>query len=127
MRPERSSSTQAEPRTAPISWLDTLLGPKPGRAFKPVVIVLDNGPIHRSKASQGRPGEPGTLAHGQVAAQIRSRLNDIEVVWRDLKARTTSPIKPSKVSKPSITHPRSRQGPQQRARKRSVGRPESPA
>jgi hypothetical protein len=31
--------------------LDHLYGPKPGVATKPVVIVLDNGPIHVSKAT----------------------------------------------------------------------------
>jgi DDE superfamily endonuclease len=32
--------------------LDSLHGPKPGFRIKPVVIVLDNGPIHMSKASR---------------------------------------------------------------------------
>ena len=31
--------------------LDLLYGPKPGMRGKPVVIVLDNGPIHTSKAT----------------------------------------------------------------------------
>src|SRR5258706_444369 len=31
--------------------LDHLYGPKPGVATKPVVIVLDNGPVHVSKAT----------------------------------------------------------------------------
>ncbi len=31
--------------------LDRLYGPKPGASIKPVVIVLDNGPIHVSKAT----------------------------------------------------------------------------
>ena len=36
---------------AHLQALDRLYGPKPGFALKPVVIVLDNGPIHVSKAT----------------------------------------------------------------------------
>jgi len=32
--------------------LDWVYGPKPGRCIKPVVIVLDNGPIHVSKVAK---------------------------------------------------------------------------
>jgi transposase len=32
-------------------------GPKPGTACKPVTIVLDNGPIHSSKATRAAPAE----------------------------------------------------------------------
>ena len=35
-----------------LNRLDTVYGPCPGRPDKPVVLVLDNGPIHTSKASQ---------------------------------------------------------------------------
>ena len=36
---------------AHLELLDRLYGPKPGAPFKPVVLVLDNGPIHVSKAT----------------------------------------------------------------------------
>ena len=34
-----------------LERLDGLCGPRPGLPIKPVVIVLDNGPIHVSKAA----------------------------------------------------------------------------
>ena len=36
---------------AHLQVLDSLYGPKPGAQIKPAVIVLDNGPIHTSKAT----------------------------------------------------------------------------
>jgi hypothetical protein len=36
---------------AHLKVLDRLYGPKPGRPVKPVVLVLDNGPSHISKAT----------------------------------------------------------------------------
>lgn len=36
---------------AHLQRLDQLFGPKPGEPLKPVVFVLDNGPIHTRKAS----------------------------------------------------------------------------
>ena len=37
---------------AHLQALDHLYGPKPGTPIKPVVMVLDNGPIHVSKATR---------------------------------------------------------------------------
>jgi hypothetical protein len=34
-----------------LACLDQRYGPKPGQASRPVVLVLDNGPIHTSKAT----------------------------------------------------------------------------
>ena len=56
-----------------LQTLDFLYGPKPGMRIKPVVIVLDNGPIHTSKATLGRTCRPQALAHRRVVAQIRAR------------------------------------------------------
>ena len=42
-------------------------GPKPGTPIKPVVMVLDNGPIHVCKATRAALAEP--LAHRRVAAR----------------------------------------------------------
>jgi transposase len=50
-----------------------------------VVLVLDNGPIHTSKATRAARAERTPLAHRRVAAETRPELNDIEAVWRDLK------------------------------------------
>ena len=62
--------------------LDHLYGPKPGVRTKPVVIVLDNGPIHVSKTTAA------ALAARAVEwlPKYAPELNDIEVVWHDLKA-----------------------------------------
>ncbi len=38
----------ANQRIAHLEQLDRLFGPQPGRQAKPVVLVEDNGPIHRS-------------------------------------------------------------------------------
>lgn len=42
---------------AHLQALDRLYGPRPGVPTKPVVLVLDNGPIHVSKASRTAPAE----------------------------------------------------------------------
>jgi transposase len=65
-----------------LEKLDHHYGPKPGQSQRPVVIVivLDNGPIHTSKA---------TRAHWlsiEWLPKYAPELNDIETVWRDLKA-----------------------------------------
>jgi hypothetical protein len=44
---------------AHLQALDRLYGPKPGTLIKPVVIVLDNGPIHVSKATLAALAERG--------------------------------------------------------------------
>ena len=50
------ASTSATKRSSDfitvLGRLDAIYGPCPGRPDKPVVFVLDNGPIHTSKASQ---------------------------------------------------------------------------
>ena len=40
---------------AHLEELDRLYGPKPAAPIEPVVIVLDNGPVHTSKASRAAP------------------------------------------------------------------------
>jgi len=43
-----------------LERIDAEYGPKPGLIRKPLVLVLDNGPIHTSKASRKAcPTEPG--------------------------------------------------------------------
>jgi DDE superfamily endonuclease len=55
-----------------LEEIERRYGPKRGVVLKPLVLVLDNGPIHTSKASRAalaaRP-----LAHRRVAAEICSR------------------------------------------------------
>lgn len=71
---------------AHLEQLDQLYGPKPGQPAKPVVLVEDNGPIHTSKRAQAALA---TRAHWLIVEWLPKytpELNDIETVWRDLKA-----------------------------------------
>lgn len=67
-----------------LAALDRRYGPRPGRADKPLVLVLDNGPIHTSKASTA-----ALAARPWISVEWLPRyapeLNDIEGAWRDLK------------------------------------------
>ena len=61
-------------------------GPKPGQPQNPVVIAPDNGPIHTGKATRAAPA---TRAHWPSVGWLpryAPELNDIETVWRNLKA-----------------------------------------
>jgi transposase len=67
-----------------LARLDELHGPRRGRQTKPVGLVLDNGPIHTSKASrtalEARP-RPSV----EWLPKDAPELNDIEHVRRDPK------------------------------------------
>ena len=58
--------------------------PRPGRAGRPVVLVLGNGPIHTSRA-----GRKALAARPWLTVEWLPKyaleLNDIERSWRDLK------------------------------------------
>lgn len=69
-----------------LEVLDRLYGPKPGLCIKPVVIVLDNGPIHVSKATRQALAARAHWLTVEWLPKYAPELNDIEVVWRDLKA-----------------------------------------
>jgi transposase len=66
--------------------LDRLYGPKPGQPAKPVVLVEDNGPIHTSKLSLAALAARAHWLTVEWLPKYAPELNDIEVVWRDLKA-----------------------------------------
>ncbi len=72
---------------AHLQALDPLYGPKPGAPAKPVVLVLDNGPIHVSKASRAALAERAHWLTVEWLPKYAPELNDIEIVWGDLKAR----------------------------------------
>src|SRR4051794_25258755 len=55
-----------------LSELGRRYGPRPGLIGTPVVLVLDNGPIHTSKASRRLGGE-SALAERRVVAEICPR------------------------------------------------------
>ena len=63
-----------------------LYGPQPGRAIKPVVLVEDNGPIHVSKLTLNAIEARKHRLTVEWLPKYPPELNDIEVVWHDLKA-----------------------------------------
>ncbi len=67
-----------------LSRLDAIYGPCPGRPDKPVVLTLDNGPIHTSKASTAALAARSWLTV-EWLPKYAPELNDIERSWRDLK------------------------------------------
>jgi len=67
-----------------LERLDTFYGPRPGHAAKPVVLVLDNGPIHTSKLSRAALDKRPWLTI-EWLPKYAPELNDIERSWRDLK------------------------------------------
>jgi hypothetical protein len=69
-----------------LEWLDRIYGPKPGAACKPVAIVLDNGPIHASKATRAALAERKHWLTPEWTAKYAPELNDIEREWKTLKA-----------------------------------------
>ena len=66
--------------------LDHHYGPKPGQCQSPVVIVLDNGPIHTGKATGDALTARAHWLSVEWLPKYAPELNDIETVWRDLKA-----------------------------------------
>jgi transposase len=67
-----------------LGRLDAIHGPCPGRLQKPVTLVLDNGPIHTSKASRTALAERAWLTL-EWLPKYAPELNDIERSWGDLK------------------------------------------
>ena len=66
--------------------LDRLFGPRPGQPTKPVVLVEDNGPIHTSKLSMAALAARAHWLTVEWLPKYAPELNDIELVWHDLKA-----------------------------------------
>jgi len=81
-----SPSKRSADFVAHLEQLDELYGPKPGRPAKPVVLVEDNGPIHVSKLSLAALAARAHWLTVEWLPKYAPELNDIEAVWRDLKA-----------------------------------------
>ena len=81
-----SATKRSSDFIAHLEQLDRLFGPQPGRQAKPVVLVLDNGPIHVSKATLAALAERAHWLTVEWLAKYAPELNEIEPVWRDLKA-----------------------------------------
>ena len=71
---------------AHLEQIDHLYGPQPGPQTKPVVLVEDNGPIHASKRSRAALSARAHWLTVEWLPKYAPELNDIETVWRDLKA-----------------------------------------
>jgi transposase len=70
-----------------LEKLDGFYGPKPGLEVKPVVMVLDNGPVHVSRAAKAALASRAHWLTAEWLPKYTPELNDIEPVWHDLKAR----------------------------------------
>src|SRR3954466_10950949 len=68
-----------------LEEIDRRYGPKLGVALTPIVLVLDNGPIHTSKMSRAALAARARWLRVEWLPQYAPELNDIEGVWRDLK------------------------------------------
>ncbi len=81
-----SPSKRSSDFVAHLEQLDRLYGPKPGQPTRPVVLVEDNGPIHTSKLSLAALAARAHWLTVEWLPKYAPELNDIEAVWRDLKA-----------------------------------------
>lgn len=81
-----SRSKKSADFIAHLEQLDLDYGPKPGRRRKPVVLVLDNGPIHLSKASSAALKAREHWLTVEWLPKYAPELNDIEIVWGHLKS-----------------------------------------
>jgi hypothetical protein len=68
-----------------LEELDRRWGPRPGEVARPVVLVLDNGPVHTSKATRAALAERAHWLTVEWLPKHAPELNDIEPTWRDLK------------------------------------------
>ena len=71
---------------AHLQELDRLHGPRPGESLTPVVLVLDNGPIHVSKATTAALAARAHWLTVEWLPKYAPELNAIEAVWGHLKA-----------------------------------------
>jgi hypothetical protein len=79
-----SATKRSADFVALLARLDRDYGPAPGREDRPVVLALDNGPIHTSKASRKALAARPWLTV-EWLPKYAPELNDIERSWRDLK------------------------------------------
>src|SRR5205085_10935382 len=68
-----------------LEEIDRRYGPKLGRMLKPIVLVLDNGPIHTSKATRAALAERAHWLRVEWLPKYAHEPNEIEGPWRDLK------------------------------------------
>lgn len=82
-----SRSKRSSDVTAFLERLDRQYGPKPGERRKPVTIVLDNGPVHTSKATLAALAQRSHWLKVEWLPKYAPELNDIERSWKILKGQ----------------------------------------
>ena len=82
---QTSRTKRSSDFVALLAEIDRRWGPRPGQVVRPVVLVLDNGPIHTSKATRAALAERAHWLTVEWLPKYAPELNDIEAVWRDLK------------------------------------------
>jgi transposase len=80
-----SASKRSSDFLALLAEIDRCYGPRPGVATQTVVLVLDNGPIHTSKATRAALAARRHWLKLEWLPKYAPELNDIERAWRDLK------------------------------------------
>jgi hypothetical protein len=83
---DRSEADRARAVLLTLAGWTSPRSPKPGHPPKPVVLVEDNGPIHTSKLSLAALAARAHWLTIEWLPKYAPELNDIEVVWHDLKA-----------------------------------------
>jgi DDE superfamily endonuclease len=82
-----TSKTKRSPHfIALLQQLDGLDGPRPGLPIKAVVIVVDDGPIHISRAARAALAAGAHWLTVEWLPKYTPEFNDTEPVWRDFKA-----------------------------------------
>lgn len=84
---ETSRSKRSNDVIKLIERLDRFYGPKPGEERKPVRIVLDNGPVHTSKATRAALSQRSHWLTPEWLPKYAPELNDIERSWKTLKSQ----------------------------------------
>ena len=79
-----SATKRSADFVALLEEIDRRFAPQPGRAARPVVLVLDNGPIHTSTLTT-QALRQRTWLTVEWLPRYAPELNDIELAWRDLK------------------------------------------
>ncbi len=68
-----------------LAEIDKIYGPAPGKPLLPVVLVLDNGPVHTSKLTRTALAEREHWLTVEWLPKYAPELNDIEPAWKGLK------------------------------------------
>ena len=80
-----SRSKRSSDFIALLEQIDQRYGPAATAPGQPIVLVLDNGPIHTSKATRAALAERASWLTVEWLPKYAPELNDIEERWRDLK------------------------------------------